>query len=222
MCQTTRATEALEYGGEVSEPSPAIGLRERKKLRTEQAIRDAALHLVGERGFDHVTTDDIAAAVEISKTTFYRYFESKEDALLGKPTDDLHKLQAALDARPTSEPALIAVRNAIMAFADSVNHDRERALLKGRIMRQNPSLQARNLEHQAMWEALLTEFVASRLGDEPDIELRSRVLGSIVVATVRASVGYWLDTGGRDDLHDLMRTSLSMLAEKRAALVTRP
>ncbi len=207
---------------DVIEQGPPIGLRERKKLRTEQAIRDAALRLVAARGFDHVTTDDIAAEVEVSKTTFYRYFESKEDALLGKPTENLDKIKAALDARPASESVLLAVRNAIMDFIDSVDHDREAALLRGRIIRETPSLAARNLEHQAAWEAMLAEFVGSRLGDEPDTELRSRIVAAIVMATLRATLDYWRDAGGRDDLHLLMGQSLSMLAEKRAALVSRP
>jgi AcrR family transcriptional regulator len=221
VCQTThRATAG--YDGAVSDSSPTVGLRERKKQRTEQAIRDAALRLVAARGFDNVTADDIAAEVEIGKSTFYRYFESKEDALLGKPTEELQKMQAALDARPADEPVLIAVRNAIMDYADTVDHDREMVLLKGRIMRDNPQLEVRNLAHQAMWEALLAEFVASRLGDEPDTELRSRVVAAIVMATLRATLVYWRDSGGADDLHELMGTSLTMLAERRTAFVTRP
>jgi AcrR family transcriptional regulator len=205
----------------VTDESPTVGLRERKKLRTEQAIRDAALRLVAARGFDHVTADDIAAAVEISKTTFYRYFESKEDAVLGKPTENLEKIQAALDERPAGESALLAVRNAIMAFADGVDHDREAALLRGRIIRETPSLMARNLEHQAAWESVLAEFVASRLDPDPDVELRSRVVAAIVMATLRATIDYWRDTDGDEDLHELMRTSLTMLAERRSALVAR-
>ncbi len=206
----------------MSEQGPPLGLRERKKQRTEQAIRAAALRLVAERGFDQVTTDDIAADVEVSKTTFYRYFESKEDAVLGKPTENVDKIQAALDARPASEPALLAVRNALMSFIDGVDHDRDAVLLRGRIIRETPSLMARNLEHQAAWEAMLADFVGSRLADEPDAELRARVVAAIVVATLRATLDHWRDTGGRDDLHELMGTTLSMLAEKRSALVSRP
>lgn len=200
---------------------PAIGLRARKKLRTERELTDAALRLSLERGFDRVTTEDIAAAVEVSKTTFYRYFDSKEDALLGSPSEKVERLREALAERPAGEPTLTAVRGALMAFLTSYEHDRTASLAKGRLIRETPSLVARNLEHQAALEAVLAGFVAGRLGDEPDADLRSRIVAAIVVATLRATVDYWRETDGRDELHELMDTSLAMLAEKRSALVAR-
>src|SRR5215203_7422148 len=98
---------------DVTEAPPVLGLRERKKLRTEADLRAATLRLAIERGFDHVTIDDIAAEVEVSKTTFYRYFESKEDALLGKSTEKADGLARALAAQPDHLPALAAVRAAV-------------------------------------------------------------------------------------------------------------
>lgn len=200
-------------------PAAPLGLRERKKLRTERDIRAATRRLALERGFDQVTIDDIAAAVEVSKTTFYRYFDSKEDAILGNPTEAAERLKASLDERPSREPTLTAVRNAVTAFIDSYEHDRDASLANGRIIRSTPSLVARNLEHQAVWEATLATFVADRLGDEPDAELRSRVVAAIVVATLRATIDHWRDTDGRDHLPDLLDASLAMLAEKRSGLI---
>lgn len=198
---------------------PELGLRERKKLRTERELRAAALRLTLERGFDRVTTDDIAAAVDVSKTTFYRYFESKEDALLGNATEKAEGLRIALDERPASEPTLTAVRNAVMTFVNSYEHDREAALARGRIIGETPSLVARNLEHQAIWEAVLGDFVRGRLAGAPDAELRARIVAAIVVATLRATLDHWRDNDGRDDLTELMDTALAMLAEQRSALV---
>jgi AcrR family transcriptional regulator len=208
-------------GDPTDRPAPVLGLRERKKLRTEADLRDAALRLALERGFDHVTIDDIAAAVEVSKTTFYRYFDSKEDALLGNPTEKTQRLKLALADQPDGDATLSAVRNAIMSFTNSYEHDRDATLARGRIIRSTPSLQARNLEHQALWEQQLAEFVAGRLGAEPDADLRARVVAAIVVATLRATLDYWRDTNGRDDLAELMDTTLAMLAEKRSALVAK-
>ena len=205
---------------DVADPPVTLGLRERKKLRTEADLRDATLRLALERGFEHVTIDDIAAAVEVSKTTYYRYFDSKEDAILGNPTEKTDRLAAALAARPADESTLTAVRNAIMdGFVNAYEHDREMSLARGRVIRSTPSLIARDLEHQAVWEATLTAFVLARVGDEPDAELRSRVVAAIIVATLRSTIDYWRDTEGRDHLPDLMDTSLAMLAEQRSALV---
>lgn len=200
---------------------PKLGLRERKKLRTERELRDAALDLTIQRGFESVTIDDIAAAVEVSKTTFYRYFDSKEDAFLGNPKERVERLKVALDERPADEPTLLGIRNAIISLADSYEHDREGVLARGRVIRETPSLRARNLEHQAAWEAVLADYVADHIGDKPDAELQSRIVAAIVVATLRATLDYWRDTDGRDDLAELMNTALTMLAERRSALGAR-
>lgn len=205
----------------MGEADSIVGLRERKKVRTEQTIQDVALRLAVEHGFEQVTVEDIASEVEVSKATFYRYFTSKEEALTGKPTENLDRMRAALDTRPASEPVLVAVRNALIDFIDSLDTDRV-LLLRGRLIEENPSLAALLREHQAAWETLLTEFLASRLGDDPDIQLRSRIIAGALIATLRATMDHWRDTGGRADLHELMVTSLSILAEQRADLAAHP
>src|SRR3981081_1060809 len=113
--------------------SDAQGPRERKKLRTQQQLQQAALELFLKHGFDNVTTDDIAAAVEVSKTTFYRYFESKEDVLLGNFAERVAEIRQSFENRPLDEPVFDAVRHAISSL---VNHyDCDATLLKGRVMR---------------------------------------------------------------------------------------
>ncbi len=199
--------------------APELGLRERKKLRTEQDLRDAALRLALDRGFDRVTADDIAAEVDVSKTTFYRYFDCKEDALVGSPTDKVERLRAALDARPADEPTLTAVRNAVVAFIGSYEMDRETSLARACVIRDTPSLLAHKLEKQAEWEAQLAEFVADRSGDGPDVELRSKLVAAVVVATLRTALDHWRDTGGAEEVSEVVDQALAMLAEERAGLV---
>jgi AcrR family transcriptional regulator len=199
--------------------TPGLGLRERKKLRTQQELCDAALRLARERGFDHVTADDIAAEVDVSKTTFYRYFDSKEAALVGSASEKVGQLRAALDERPLDEPALTAVRNAVVSFIRSYEMDRETSLLRACVIRDNPSLLAHKLEMQAEWEGVIAEFVAGRSAAAPDVELRSRLVSAVVVATIRATLDYWRDTDGAEDASDLLDTALAMVAEERVGLV---
>src|SRR5207245_9584963 len=94
-------------------------LRERHRKRTAADREEAALSLFNERGFDAVTIDDIASAADVSRRTFFRYFASKEDVILSDHPRRLDELQAALDRRPAEEPALTALRNAVLCLADT-------------------------------------------------------------------------------------------------------
>jgi AcrR family transcriptional regulator len=206
-------TRLLRYHGDVPD---ALGLRERKKLRTQQQLQQAALELFLEHGFDNVTTDDIAAAVEVSKTTFYRYFESKEDVLLGNTAERLASIRQALDDRPVDEPVLVAVRHAMTSVIGHYDQARDAALLKARVMRDSRSLKARNLEQQAAWESVVADFVRSRLPNSSQRELQSRVIAANVIASLRATIDYWLDTQGRDQLAALVDDVLDRLEPQHA------
>ena len=188
------------------------GLRERKRRRTETELRSAALALFGERGFDQVTVDDITDAAEVSKTTFYRYFESKEDVLLGRASDKLELMRVALAAQPVDESVLAAIRNAFLVVADRFEIEREERLALRRLLQETPSLAARNLAHQSAWELLLREFVAQRLGDAVD-GLRPRVLAATVTAALRAAIDKWTDAGGTTDLHSDIGAALAIVVD---------
>ena len=88
----------------------SVGLRERKKLRTRADLSDAAFRLFAERGFDETTIEDIVEQVEVSPRTFFRYFDSKEDVVIGFFDDLGLELRAMLAARPPEEPSFTALR----------------------------------------------------------------------------------------------------------------
>ncbi|MFE3151052.1 TetR/AcrR family transcriptional regulator, partial [Streptomyces sp. NPDC059218] len=77
MAATSRTPSVSAPG---TEPQP--GLRERKKLRTRIAIRQAAYRLIAEQGYEATTVEQIAAAAEVSPSTVFRYFPAKEDIVL--------------------------------------------------------------------------------------------------------------------------------------------
>jgi AcrR family transcriptional regulator len=103
------------------------GLRERKKERTHDAIRDAALELFRDKGYDGTTVDDIAAAADISPRTFFRYYANKEEVLFSKFDETLELLRDFLYAFPpevTVGQALRAALNEFAAVGSLVSDDR--------------------------------------------------------------------------------------------------
>src|SRR5262249_6577113 len=148
---------------------------------------------------------------EVSKTTFYRYFDSKEDVLLGSSHEKLTEMAAALAQRPRSESAIFAVRNAFLEVAAEYQSQREQRLAVNRIVGATPSLAARNLEQQTAWEDLLRAFFADRDGVEtPD--LSHYVCAAKVVAALRMAMEYWLANGADTDLPSVVDDALRVPA----------
>src|SRR5437764_11317663 len=95
-------------------------LRERKKLATRRALRRAAFDLVTERGFAHVTVEDIAKAADVSPRTFFNYFPSKEAALFGTDPERIPMLRERLVRTAPGQPALAALRLIMVSDARTV------------------------------------------------------------------------------------------------------
>jgi AcrR family transcriptional regulator len=100
-------------GAVVTAPGPVAGRRDRKKNETRQALRDAAHRLFAEKGFSQTTIDDIAEAADVSRRTFFRYYDSKDDLLRSDVSDLLPVMLAALRARPADEPPFAAILAAL-------------------------------------------------------------------------------------------------------------
>src|SRR5271170_6091311 len=93
------------------------GLRERKKARTRASLREHALRLFREQGYQATTVEQIAAAAEVSPSTFFRYFPAKEDVVLQDDMDT--RLMAAFDQQPPGLGPIAAVRAAVRQMLDS-------------------------------------------------------------------------------------------------------
>jgi AcrR family transcriptional regulator len=187
------------------------GLRERRKALTAAELEAAAFRLFGERGFDAVTVDDIAAEADVSRRTFFRYFASKEDVLLADHFVQLARLREAMDARPDDEPIVTALRNALLSMSTDFEDRKEKIILRGRLMRDTPSLQARSLVHQKLWEEAMQDMVADRLGVDPAKDLRPGVVSAATLAAMRVAFTNWLTAGCDGDLIALTAEALDLL-----------
>jgi len=194
----------------------ALSLRERKKLRTRTDLAAAALRLFAERGYDHVTIEDIAAEVEVSPSTFLRYFDRKEDVLFVDAAHRADELAAAMTARPADEPVAVALRHALLAFADTLDRDRELMLAKSRISLEVPSLRARSLESQVQWEAAIAQAIAGRLGSDSG-ELRVGVAAAASIAAVRIATARWITDGAQQHLRSYLADALDVLDQGLSA-----
>jgi len=194
-------------GGERSR----LGLRERRKRLTAAELEAAAYRLFGERGFDAVTVDDIAAEADVSRRTFFRYFASKEDVLLADHFVQLARLREAMADRPADEPIVTALRNALMSLTSDFEDRKEMIITRARLMRDTPSLQARSLVHQKLWEDAMQEMVAARLGVDPVADLRPGLVSATTLAAMRVAFTNWLAAGCDGDLIKLTTEALDLL-----------
>ncbi|WP_315830894.1 TetR/AcrR family transcriptional regulator [Bradyrhizobium prioriisuperbiae] len=166
--------------------APPLGLRERKKQKTRAAIVEAATRLFEQRGFDHVTVAEVAAAADVSAKTLFTYFASKEDLLFGDETELQEMILAAIRDRAPGESVLGAVRRQIEAL---VSPRQAPSLVSGldglrRSLGDNAALHARL---RLMWEryeiaiaaALMQETDAA--ADDP----RPRMVAAQIVALYR-------------------------------------
>ncbi|MFB4279769.1 TetR family transcriptional regulator [Nonomuraea sp. MTCD27] len=93
------------------------GRREQHKEATRRALQEAATRMFEERGFAETTVRDIAEAVGVTERTFFRYFPSKEDLVLGEVLDLFPEFARLVRARPVDERPYVAVRNALLDLA---------------------------------------------------------------------------------------------------------
>lgn len=196
----------------VTEP---LGLRERKKEQTRRALEDAALDLFARQGFDHTTVDEIAAACDVSTRTFFRYFATKEEALLGEKPERFEALLARLETTPPDEPPLQSLRAGLEAMVESYAEDRERLLVRSRIIADTPSLRVHGTEARQDKEAALVQALVKRDLDAgvPDRELDLRIAVGVSIATFRAALDTWLAADGREDLLTVVTRAYDRLAD---------
>jgi AcrR family transcriptional regulator len=181
--------------------SPTVGLRERKRAQTSEAIHVAAVELVFERGLDEATIEAICERADVSNRTFFNYFSSKEDAVLGI---DEAAVSAELDTvRHSGGDPLAAVFDMIYAVFEASGGKHKKTDLTREVMRKHPQLMTRQMVRVAALEDRLSGIIAAWLADDPRFAADSdeerldeaRIILGICLATVRVSMKKW--AGGR-------------------------
>ncbi|ORB12452.1 acyl-CoA-like ligand-binding transcription factor [Mycobacterium noviomagense] len=166
----------------------ALGLRERKKIKTRQAIRRAAFRLIEENGYAATTVEQIAEAAEVSPSTFFRYFPSKESVLLADDLDPL--ILEAFAQQPPDHTPIQAFRGAYQTvMANMSEEQREFEETRQQLIFSIPELKAALYEEYQRTVTVIAEAVARRTGRSPsDFEIRV-FAGAATGAMMAASDG---------------------------------
>ncbi len=194
------------------------GLRERKKRETRRAIHRAALEIARDHGVGQVTADAVAERAGISTRTFFNYFSSRDDALVGFDPELPGRLAAMVAARPAEESMATAVGAALGEHLAALERDPVSWDLRQQIAAEDPALGARMLGvglriDRAVVEACV-ERARSAAGRRRFDELAAAVEAYAVAGAIRAAV--------RAHLQDAQRTPLIDLVERAFATLPYP
>jgi AcrR family transcriptional regulator len=185
------------------------GLRERKKAKTRRSIQEHALRLIAERGYDGTTVEQIAEAAEVSPSTFFRYFPTKEDVILRDDYDPI--LVEALLRQPPELGPVPALRAALREVFHLVYAEaRDEIYRRTRLQMEVPALRARLMQQQLETFQTFAEAMAVRTGrkpSDPDV----RAFAGAFIGVTMAAVTQWMESEGKAELPDLVDGALARL-----------
>ena len=174
-----------------------MGLREQKKEALRNTLARNAIALFKERGYENVALDEIVAASMCSRSTFHRYFGSKEDLLFPIAADQLTALEAVLQAAPRdADPwqfARAAVTEGVVGFLDNMDPDLRADCIALWFTESAP--RKRYLEIVLEWEQVLSAYLEQFLPPSPTRELELHLLASSITSALRATLDTAMSTG---------------------------
>ena len=192
--------------------SGSSGLRERKKARTRASLREHALRLFREQGYQATTVEQIAAAAEVSPSTFFRYFPTKEDVVLQDDMDT--RMVAAFEQQPPGVGPIAAVRGAAREMLTSyTGTDLDVIRETTRLTMTVPEVRARALDEFARTITVLAEAVSKRTGRAPDDLAVRTVAGAIIGVIMSITMPWenWSDGTSFEDTFARIDEALALL-----------
>ncbi len=193
------------------------GLRERKKARTRASIREHALRLFREQTYQGTTVEQIAAAAEVSPSTFFRYFPTKEDIVLRDDMDT--RMIEALERQPADLGPLTAVRAALReVFTSYTQADLDLLGETTALTMTVPEIRARAMNEFARSISAISEALARRAG-RPAHDLAVRTTAGAIIGVVMSITMPWEDwSSDRRTIEDMFERIDQALALLEAGL----
>ncbi|MCL3863082.1 TetR family transcriptional regulator [Actinotalea sp. K2] len=198
--------------GTVAESEPAevrpLGLRERKRIAAMRRIQSEALDLFDARGFDGVTVEEIAEASEVSPSSVYRYFGTKEQLVLW---DEWDPQMAPLVRAGTGASPLLALRGVMLGVVESMSaQDELRIRRRMQLVMATPTVEAASARHAYAVSEELGALLAERLG-RTSVDLHVQVLAHAVVGALVGALHHWHGTGFREPLREVLDQCFAVL-----------
>jgi AcrR family transcriptional regulator len=187
-------------------------LRERKKAETRQALASAAVHLADTLGPDGVTVEAIAESAGVSPRTFFNYFTSKEDAIVGITPAHSSELLADLVARPAGEPPLVALQATARAAAARLEAGADDWMRRRALFHRHPTLAGRHAARLAEVERGMVEEIARRTGLDPDRDPYPALVVAAALGAIRVAIGAWTERSRPGPLAAHLDESFALLA----------
>jgi AcrR family transcriptional regulator len=190
-----------------------VGLRERKKLATRQALSSAALRLAVERGLDNVTIADITAEADVALRTFRNYFASKHEAIAAIGADQARRIGMSLLDRPAGEPLWEALTRAVLEHYQGTDqaYSRETMAALARVL-QTPAMRGEYLKVNFEMQSALAAAIAERTGTDLEADMFPQILAGAVTAASQVAIRRWYAADPPEALRPILERALRQLA----------
>ncbi|SEO69641.1 TetR/AcrR family transcriptional regulator [Trujillonella endophytica] len=182
----------------MSRPAP-ISTRQIAKEAVRAQLAAVGYELLRREGFENVTIDDLANAAGVSRTTFFRYFDRKEDVVLGAWDIEAGRIIDELLRRPADEEEWTSLRRALQQTVRGYAADPSGVLTLLRFIRGTPALWGGLLAKQSNWQPAAAQALAARGGSKRAPTLSDSVLVSAGIGCYTVALEHWVAADGQLD-----------------------
>jgi AcrR family transcriptional regulator len=208
-------------------PEAPIGLRERKREETRMRLERAAVDIALADGIEHATVDAISAAANVSPRTFFNYFASKEDAILGSRDPAIATAAIERQIEDHTDGDVITSVMALMTAAMGSrlpDHGMQKSRMK--LAKKYPELLTRQLDQFATVSEQLIGAVETilsandRFADQTPEERRTsaELVLTICGGAMRVTLKNWMTAGGRGSQDEIQARAISLVKDTKERL----
>lgn len=191
------------------QPTSRRGRGRPRKHTTDAVVQDTAFRLFLNHGYDETSVDDIAAALGIGRSTFFRHFSSKSSVLWRDYVESSRVLEEVLAAVPRDAPPFPAVREAIVTAVRFEDRDRELLTLRYRLIASTPTLFRENAAVTATWAGVIARFLEERIGESQPAA--PEAIAFAFMGATSAATRLWISTP-ESTFAQLLRPALELVA----------